>query len=132
MQRITGSQLAKALPYFIAVAEQAKNSTCYNGKCGTVIVNGGKIIGQGFNGPALNDEANRTCRNDFDLSKKPKYDKTCCIHAEWWAILDACKHNADQISGATLYFMRVDEGGQHRCWPAILHYMQPPYAGAWH
>ena len=111
MQRITGRQLATALPYFTAAAEQAKNSTCYNGKCGTVIVKDGQIIGQGFNGPALGSEANRTCQSDYDLSKKPKFDKTCCIHAEWRAILDACKRNADKITGSVLYFMRVDDDG---------------------
>lgn len=111
MQRITGSQLETIRPYFEAAALVARDALCRQAKCGTVIVNNGEIIGQGFNGPALNDEGNRTCGNVYDLSVKPKYDKTCCIHAEWRAILDACKRNADSIGGSVLYFMRVDDNG---------------------
>lgn len=51
------------------------------------------------------------CENDFDLSIKPKYDKTCCIHAEWNAIINALKNHGAKIDGETLYFMRVDSDG---------------------
>jgi len=111
MQRITGNELEAIRPFFDVAAKMAKDAMCHRGKCGTVIVKDGKVIGQGYNGPALNDEANRTCDNEYDLSVKPKFDKTCCIHAEWRAILDACRRNADKISGSVLYFMRVDEEG---------------------
>jgi hypothetical protein len=47
----------------------------------------------------------------MDTSLKPKYDKTCCIHAEWRAVLDACKTNADKLAGSVLYFMRIDTEG---------------------
>ena len=33
------------------------------------------------------------------------------MHAEWRAVLDACKHNADKIDGSVLYFMRLDDQG---------------------
>ena len=111
MQRIIGSKLKPIRPFFEAAATVAQAATCYRAKCGTVIVQNGKIIGQGFNGPALNNEANRTCDSQYDLSLKPKYDKTCCIHAEWRAILDVCKRNPDKIDGAVLYFMRVGDAG---------------------
>lgn len=111
MQRITGAELEAIRPFFVAAATIAEGAACTRAKCGTVIVQNSEIIGQGYNGPALGDEANRTCDNEYDLSVKPKYDKTCCIHAEWRAILDACKHNADKIGGAVLYFMRVDNEG---------------------
>jgi deoxycytidylate deaminase len=111
MQSISGHDLALIRPFFEASAAVASEATCHRAKCGTVIVKDGQIIGRGFNGPALDDEANRTCDTEFDLTLKPKYDKTCCIHAEWRAILDACKHHAAQVDGATLYFMRVDEQG---------------------
>ncbi|HEX8227462.1 MAG TPA: deaminase [Candidatus Saccharimonadales bacterium] len=112
MVRVTGKDLEVILPFFKAAAELAKVATCHNGKCGTVIVKNGKIIGQGYNGPAFADEANRTCDAQYDVSIKPKYDKTCCTHAEWRAILDACKRNRDDIDGSILYFMRVDEDGE--------------------
>lgn len=111
MQRITGSELGAIRPYFEAAAAIAQNATCERAKCGTVIVCDGEIIGEGFNGPALGEESNRTCGDEYDLDIKPKYDKTCCIHAEWRAILDACKRNADKIAGSVLYFMRVDDSG---------------------
>src|SRR5205814_1979498 len=111
MQRVTGNELEAIRPFFEAAASVARDATCNRAKCGTVIVQHGEIIGQGYNGPALGDEANRRCDDEYDLSVKPKYDKTCSIHAEWRAILDACKHNADKIGGSVLYFMRVDNKG---------------------
>jgi deoxycytidylate deaminase len=111
MQRVIGAELEAVRPFFEAAADAANQATCNNGHCGTVIVKDGVIIGQGYNGPALDDEANRTCNKQYDLSVKPKFDKTCCTHAEWRAILDACKHNADKVGGSVLYFMRVDGDG---------------------
>lgn len=112
MRRVTGSDLELIIPFFRAAAEVARRATCHNGKCGTVIVRGSVIIGQGYNGPAFDDETNRTCDESYDLSIKPKFDKTCCTHAEWRAILDTCKRNGDKIDGSVLYFMRVDEADQ--------------------
>jgi deoxycytidylate deaminase len=112
MRRIEGQHLEAVRPYFTAAAEVAQRATCHNGHCGTVIVWCGEIIGEGYNGPAFNDEANRTCDTVYDLSVKPKFDKTCCTHAEWRAILDACKRNPDKIDGSVLYFMRVNDAGE--------------------
>lgn len=109
MQRVVGEEVGDIRLYFEQAAHVAAKATCNRAHCGTVIVKDGEIIGSGFNGPALGDEANRTCNSEYDLSIKPKYDKTCCIHAEWRAILDACKNNATKIGGSTLYFMRVDQ-----------------------
>lgn len=89
------------------VAEQA---LCLKAKCGTVIVSGGDIIGIGYNAPALDKEDNRMCLEIFP-NGKPKYDKTCCIHSEWRAIIDALKNYPDRIVGSKLYFTRVDENG---------------------
>jgi len=112
MQRVTGNKLEDIRPYFVAAAEVACRATCHRAKCGSVIVSDGDIIGEGYNGPAFDDEANRTCDNVYDLSVKPEFDKTCCLHAEWQAILDTYKRNSDKISGSVLYFMRVDENGK--------------------
>lgn len=111
MERITGIHLKEVLPYFEAAGEIAKKATCHRAKCGTVIIKNDRIIGQGYNGPPLDQEENRTCDNVHDLSIKPKYDKTCCIHAEWRAILDALRNNGDKIQDSNLYFMRVDQEG---------------------
>ena len=99
--------------YFEKAAEQARLAMCHWAKCGAVIVSKtGEIIGEGFNAPPLNREDLRLCDVDFDLTVKPKYDKTCCIHAEWNAIINALKNNGSKIDGGTLYFMRVDENGK--------------------
>jgi deoxycytidylate deaminase len=98
--------------FFELAAEQAKLATCHRAKCGSVIVGeSGEVIGRGFNAPPLDDEDCRYCETDFDFSIKPKYDKTCCVNAEWNAIIDALKNHADKIAGSTLYFMRVDVDG---------------------
>lgn len=92
------------------VAEQAK---CHQARCGSVIVSkSGEVIGRGYNAPPLEDESQRMCgRENFNMTKKRKSDKTCCVHAEWNAILNALKDNADKVSESTLYFMRVDDDG---------------------
>ena len=86
--------------YFELARGQAKLATCRRAKCGAVIVSKkGEVIGAGFNAPPLNDEDCRYCETDFDYSIKPRYDKTCCIHAEWNAIMDALKNHADEMGG---------------------------------
>jgi deoxycytidylate deaminase len=98
--------------YFREAASVAKKATCYHAKCGSVIVSkDGVVIGRGFNAPPLNDESQRRCDLPCDISKKPKYDKTCCVHAEWNAILDAVRDHPNEIDGSTLYFMRIDDDG---------------------
>lgn len=98
--------------FFQEAANVAKGATCTHAKCGAVIVSkDGEVIGRGFNAPPLNDESQRMCDTPFDLGLKPKYDKTCCVHAEWNAIIDALKNSSTKIEGSVLYFMRIDEGG---------------------
>lgn len=95
--------------FFKAAAKVARQATCYKAKCGAVIVQRGQIIGKGYNSPPNDDEENRMCEKEYDYSKKPKYDKTCCVHAEWRAIADALKNRPDEIKDSTLYFMRIDK-----------------------
>ena len=93
-------------------ADEAALATCYNARCGSVIVDEDEdVIGRGHNAPPNNDESQRMCNKEWDLSSKPSYDKTCCVHAEWNAILDACKNAPDRLARATLYFMRIDDNG---------------------
>ena len=112
MIRIEQPKIKQLMPYFEEAAREAQRATCLRAKCGSVVVaKSGVIIGRGHNAPPLDDEKQRTCQTQWDLSKKPKYDKTCCAHAEWNAVIDALRSNADQISGSRLYFMRVDKHG---------------------
>lgn len=111
MQRIEGSEFETIRPFFEQAAEAARDATCLRAKCGSVVVKDSVVIGTGFNAPPLGDESQRLCTADMDYSKKPKYDKTCCVHAEWNAVIDACKTNADKLAGSVLYFMRIDQEG---------------------
>jgi len=100
--------------YFKEAQKVALLATCNRARCGSVIVSqDGQIIGKGYNAPPLGDESQRMCDVDLDKTIKQNNDKTCCVHAEWNAILDALKHHADKVEGATLYFMRVDETGEY-------------------
>lgn len=109
MQRIEGRAIEEIRSYFEEAARLANEATCLRAKCGSVIVaTNGEIIGRGYNAPPQNDESQRQCEAEFDLTKKPKYDKTCCVHAEWNAVIDACKSAPEKLTGSTLYFMRVD------------------------
>lgn len=91
--------------------EQAIKSTCGRSKCGSVIISDdGEIIGQGYNSPAGNET--HRCGTDKSIYNSKVTDKTCCVHAEQRAMLDAIKNNNERIIGSTLYFIRLDESGE--------------------
>jgi hypothetical protein len=100
------------IEYFEAARRTAELATCERARCGAVIVSSdGQIIGKGYNAPPLGDESQRMCMTVLDPMIKQNNDKTCCVHAEWNAILDALRRHGDKVKGATLYFMRVNEVG---------------------
>ena len=99
--------------FFKEAQKVAQQATCTKAHCGSVIVaEDGTIIGKGFNAPPNNDESQRMCDVVIDKSIKQNNDKTCCVHAEWNAILDALKTNPSKIEGSTLYFMRTNDEGE--------------------
>jgi deoxycytidylate deaminase len=99
--------------FFTEAQKVAQQATCHRAHCGSVIVaKDGTVIGHGYNEPPNNDESQRMCDVKLDTSIKQNNDKTCCVHAEWNAILDALQNNAGKIKGSTLYFMRVNEAGE--------------------
>lgn len=100
-----------ARKYVNAAKEIALKSTCLRAHCGAVIVSNDQKIGEGYNSPPLEDESSRMCSNVYENlgGKKLKYDRTCCIHAEWRAIIDALKHYPDELAGSSLYFMRIED-----------------------
>lgn len=107
MKILVGVKEQKAFEYINKYADVAIKSCCLRSKCGCVIVKNDKIIGTGFNSPPLN-KCFQKCRKDI-LPKDFKSDKTCCMHAEQRAIIEALKNNPKQIIGSTLYFIRLDE-----------------------
>lgn len=112
MLNLSGKEKRKALEYIIKAAEIALNSTCKRSRCGSVVVKDEMIIGTGFNSPPKNKEGQRRCYLSKDSYHKKVTDKTCCIHAEQRAIVDALVNNSDKIIGSKLYFTRIDSDGK--------------------
>lgn len=105
-------QLGSEEWFFGVAGRVAEGATCLQARCGSVLVDaGGRVIGSGFNAPPLGLESQRKCGLPVDVGVKPKSDKTCCVHAEWNAVLDGLRFDADAVRGSTLFFMRVDEFG---------------------
>jgi deoxycytidylate deaminase len=100
--------LTMSKDYLSDVIELAKLATCLRAKCGVVIVKDGEITGRGYNSPAGEVEEQRMCEVDRSSTVKPKYDRTCCMHAEWRAILGALKNNPEKVPGSTLHFIRLN------------------------
>ncbi|OIO31221.1 hypothetical protein AUJ77_00220 [Candidatus Nomurabacteria bacterium CG1_02_43_90] len=103
----------KHLSYFKEATMEVRKALCLRSQCGTVIVNSaGVIIGRGYNAPPQDDISLRRCHRKHELDATFKSDKTCCVHAEQRAIMDALRNNTDNIKGSTLYFLRLDEQGE--------------------
>ncbi|MGB2580197.1 MAG: deaminase [Minisyncoccia bacterium] len=99
--------------YFEEAAEEARKSLCTRSHCGAVIVDGeGVIVGRGYNAPPQDDISIRRCNRKHELDATFKSDKTCCVHAEQRAIMEALKNNSKRLDGATLYFIRLDDNGE--------------------
>ena len=96
--------------YFIEAAEAAKKSLCLRDRCGAVIVADGMIIARGYNAPPNDNIENRKCDLELRESRKPKSDRTCCLHAEWRAIIQALR-SGKIFPRSILYFVRIDAEG---------------------
>jgi deoxycytidylate deaminase len=108
MKYLKGEEEIEAMLWIKEAAKVAEKALCLKAKCGSVIVKNGQIIGEGYNAPPLDDMKNSFCLTPYNHTGKPRYDHTCCMHAEWRAILDALRKNADSIQGSTIYFIRID------------------------
>lgn len=111
MRYISWTEESEALHYLQLAAEIAKWSTCDRSHCGSLIVSDHKIIGQGFNSPPWQLDSQKRCACTKDSYNRKVTDKTCCIHAEQRAIMDALQHHPDRLIWSRLYFIRLDESG---------------------
>ena len=109
MKLLTWQNHTQAEFFIQQAAEIAQKATCERSKCGCVIVKDREIIGKGFNSPPQNLESQRRCHCDKEQYHRKVTDKTCCIHAEQRAILDALKFASDKLIGSELYFIRLDQ-----------------------
>ncbi|HVA82891.1 MAG TPA: hypothetical protein VNF06_01880 [Candidatus Aquilonibacter sp.] len=109
MQYLSGAEDLEAQGYLVEAADAAFDATCQRHKCGSVIVKDNRIIGKGFNSPPKELESQRRCGNEKELYNKRVTDKTCCVHAEQRAIMDALRNHPNEIVGSRIYFTRFDE-----------------------
>lgn len=107
MNYLEGGDRLKAENFMNECAKTAIKSECSRSKCGCIIVNDENIIGLGYNSPP--GESQKRCGLNKDEIHKKVTDKTCCMHAEQRAIIDALKHNPSKIVGSKLYFIRLDD-----------------------
>ncbi|MGM0482691.1 MAG: hypothetical protein ACQEP6_02395 [Patescibacteria group bacterium] len=112
MRYLFGDEEKRALEYIAKATEVAKDSSCERSKCGSVIVKSEKVIGRGFNSPTKDIEEQRRCSYSKSSYHQKVTDKTCCVHAEQRAIMDALRKNPGKLFGSRLYFIRLDESGK--------------------
>ncbi len=105
---LSGVEAVRAEEFFREAMKECDNSFCHSSQSGCVIVNNGLIIGRGTNSPPGNVKLVR-CEKD-DLPQNFRSDKTCCIHAEQLAILDALSLGKNILRGSTLYYIRKKLG----------------------
>lgn len=111
MKYLKDEEERTALGYLEHSATIAHAATCSRAQCGTVIVKDGQVIGAGFNSPPLELESQRRCDADKNTYNEKVTDKTCCIHAEQRAIMDALATHPNELAGSRLYFMRINADG---------------------
>ncbi|MDD4931218.1 MAG: hypothetical protein PHG66_03700 [Candidatus Colwellbacteria bacterium] len=112
MEYLKGVSKEMALGFLELAHTVARDAACSRAKCGVVIVGGdGSLLGSGFNSPAGNDESERRCERKKSEYHEKVTDKTCCIHAEQRAIMDALiAGNVKRLEGSIMYFVRLDDG----------------------
>lgn len=109
MRILTGEEKDEAYFYMLLAAKIASESPCLRSRCGSVIASENRLLGEGYNAPPC-DQRLEACIKD-SLPANFKSDKTCCVHAEQRAIMDALRRDPERVPGATLYFIRLDDRG---------------------
>lgn len=97
MYLLSKSEEQEARTWLLKAAEIALQATCNRSKCGCVIISGSECIGIGYNTPPSNLESQRRCSCEKEDYHKKVTDKTCCIHAEQRAIMNALRDYPDKI-----------------------------------
>lgn len=109
MKYLKGKEEKKAIEFLEQAGKIAKAATCEQAKCGSLIIKDDEIIGVGFNSPPMDLESQKRCSIKSTSYSDKVTDKTCCIHAEQRAIMDALHTNPNKLAGSRLYFSRLKE-----------------------
>ncbi len=112
MKRLSGDDEKRALEFIKGAAQLAQKSTCRRSNCGSLIVQENIVIGKGWNSPPGDKKSQQRCVHAKESYHPKITDKTCCIHAEQRAIMDALRRSPTKVAGSRLYFVRLDEQGK--------------------
>ena len=111
---LAGAEATEAQQFLDHAADLARTARCLRSRCGSVIVAssgaGPALTGSGVNSPPDGCPIERCFKPDLPAGFRS--DRTCCVHAEQNAILDALRRHPDQVAGSRLYFIRLDELGR--------------------
>lgn len=110
MKILTGADETEAIAFMEECGRLAITATCQRARCGSLIVLGGRVVGRGVNSPPGDLESQRRC-GVKQLPVGFRSDRTCCIHAEQRAVVDALRAGISALEGARLYFGRLDPSG---------------------
>lgn len=109
MRILSGREEQEAIERLEFAIKLAKHAKCTRSKCGAVIITPhGTLIGRGVNSPPGDLESQRRCTCDKSAYDPKVVDKTCCVHAEQRAVMDALGKNPNALLGSTLYFARLN------------------------
>jgi deoxycytidylate deaminase len=109
MKFLKGTEELQGKRYMGEAAREAMKSLCINpdSRCGSVIVKNRDIIGRGFNAPPGRKPLEKCFKDDLPVDIKS--DRTCCIHAEQKAIMNALTDYPEKIKDSVIYFIRLDD-----------------------
>lgn len=106
------TEIASVDSSYARIAELAKTAGCQDWQCAAVIVSeDGTAVGEGVNSPPGGLESQRRCHCDKTLLHAKVSDRSCCVHAEQRAVMDALRKNPEKIRGSTLYYCRLGKDG---------------------
>lgn len=108
MRVLSGIEARNAEFFFNEALKICDESFCLSSQGGCVIVKNGLIIGRGTNSPPGNVKIKK-CEKD-ELPENFRSDRTCCVHAEERAIMDAFALGKEMLDGSTLFFIRKKSG----------------------
>lgn len=111
MRVLYGSEADKAMSHIMQAGWLARSAECLRSKCGSIVVSRDCVIGKGVNAPPAGLVSQQRCLRRHELAADFKSDRTCCMHAEQRAILDALRHHSNRLLGSRLYFTRLDAVG---------------------
>jgi len=109
MKVLIGKESESAMHFIDIAADVALGSGCLRSRCGSIIVNDNEIIGRGFNSLPMNKVLEHCIKDELPIDFKS--DRTCCVHAEQRAVMNALATNPKKVEGSTLYFIRLDKEG---------------------